>query len=271
MRVEHRMSLALGCSCLEEMVCTCIVIQQARRLYLMKVLLAICVASYLSGCTAPAKYVALPVDQRIHVTKAYSMPAHREGDEFVFSLTLPPQDQWRYPSNSRMQRKGYLDVYAPNLKKELMIEWIWIDINAHGGVNVFPADPIYLPWYTGKTGTGERVPYVPTERQLSSGDWYRVGYPQKQFHQALWVGKDKIYCVRSLFRTGGRTTWDQQHGVPEGAGYSFHVTCPFRFMDGRNAYFKISTGYGITADELKMNPDINEEKLAFIDAMLQPI
>ena len=87
------MSLALGCSCLEEMVCTCIVIQQARRLYLMKVLLAICVASYLSGCTAPAKYVAFPVDQRIHVTKAYSMPFHEIGDEFVFSLKLPPQDQ----------------------------------------------------------------------------------------------------------------------------------------------------------------------------------
>ena len=50
-----------------------------------------------------------------------------------------------------------------------------------------------------------------------------------------------------------------------------HVACPFHTTDGRDAWFKISTGYGITADEFKMNPDINEEKLAFIDAMLQPI
>lgn len=141
---------------------------------------------FLSGCTASAKYVAFPIDQRIHVTKAYSMPAHREGDEFVFSLILPPQDQWRYPSDSRMQRKGYLDVYAPNLKRELMIQWIWINMNSPMAKNTL-------------------------------------------------------------------------------------VACPFHTTDGRDAWLKISTGYGITADELKINPDIVEEKRAFIDSMLQPI
>lgn len=237
----------------------------------MNLIFGISIAVLLAGCTAPAKYVAFPANQRIHVTKAYSMPFHEIGDEFVFSLKLPPQDQWRYPLDSDMQRRGYISAHAPNLKRELMIQWIWINMSSPMAKNTLAKDPVYLPWHTGQIGSGERVPYVPTERQLKSGDWYRVGYPQELFHQAVWVGKDKMYCVRSLFRRGGRTTWDQQSGVPEGAGYSLHVACPFHTTDGRDAWFKISTGYGITADELKMNPGIVEEKLAFIDAMLQPI
>lgn len=225
----------------------------------------------ISGCSTPAKYVTFPVDAKISVTKAYSMPFHEIGDEFVFSVKLPRQDTWEYPSNSDMQRRGYLSVYAQGFKRELMIEWVWINMNSAMAKDVKANDPIYLPWHTGKVGTGERVTYVPTEEQMESGDWHRVGYPQQLFHQAVWVGKKKIYCVRSLFRRGGRTTWEQEQGAQDGAGYSVHMTCPFHTSDGRDAWLMISTGYGVSADEMKANPDVVEKKLAAVDELLQPL
>jgi hypothetical protein len=236
----------------------------------MRLFLIGIIALMVVGCTLPAKYATYPAGKPIRVTAGYTTREHTDGDEFVFSTVLPLRDDWSYSTTYPTEKSGRINASGGKSNRELKFEWIWISKSSPETENTIKEKEIYLPWYSDKKGDGTRISYTPTERQIKSGDWYSVGYPQKQFHQSMYKSSKKYYCVRSVFRRGGRTTWDQEHGAPDGASYSIYDTCPFRTTDGRDAYFKITSGFWVSKEEFAANPKVLDEKLAALDEFLQP-
>lgn len=230
----------------------------------------------MAGCQSSSQYLVYPVGERIVVKAGYKTPGKKIGDEFVFSVILP-EDEWVYSVESETERYGYLKPYGRHSRKELMIEWIWIDReSADTQQTINGEDPYYLPWYSGVKGDGTRIRYTPTENQLRYGDWHRGGYPQTQFRQVVYKGKQQFYCVRTVNRRGGYTRSPEEYTeeyfteVREGQ-YGIFDTCPFRTTDGRDAYFKISVRFNVSDEDIAVNPAIIEDNLKALDEWLKPL
>lgn len=231
---------------------------------------AMVVAVAVNGCSSKVKFDVQDGSTPFRVTGGYAVNGRAEGDELLFSFKLPERDSWRYAASLKSHRRGYVHFYGRETNSDVFFQWFWISRTSSETERTIKENGIFLPWYSGQKGDGTRIPYTPTERQLKSGDWYSVGYPQKQFQQSMYMGVKNYYCVRSVFRRGGRTTWEQEQGAPQGAGYSVYTTCPFRTTDGRDAYFKVSSAFFVRAEDAAANPDIVEQKLAALDELLKP-
>ncbi len=231
------------------------------------------IAVFLLGCSGAPPSMPYPSGQRITVTAAYDTHAHVPGDEFLFSVVLPPEEVWIYTPAFKTNREGRISVYASHAQHEVDLEWNWINRDSADERDTVKNDPFYLPWYSGKRGDGRRAMYTPTESQISSGDWYRVGYPQEQFTQSVSKGKQRFYCMRSVFRRGGRTTWDREHQPSgfNGPSFSVYDTCPFRTTDNRDAYLRFSMSFWIPEQELANNPNALDVRLDAMDAWLKPM
>lgn len=227
----------------------------------------------LAGCESAPPSIPYSVGQRIRVTAAYDTHVHKQGDEYLFSLILPQEEEWIYTPKYEMERSGIISTYAKHARREVTIEWNWINRYSATTKNVIKETPFYLPWYSGQKGDGRRVAYAPTGEQIKSGDWYRVGYPQRQFNQSMYKGNNKFYCVRSVVRRGGRTTWDQEHqpSIYSGPTFEIYDACPFRTTDGRDAYLMLSIILSILEKELASNPNALDERLDAMDAWLKPM
>lgn len=209
--------------------------------------------------------------QQVRVTSAYSPGPHKEGTEFNFAVRLPTTEAWTYTPKFRTEAHGRISIEGASTGRSIDYTWRWFDRQSpHIQRDLREGKLLHLPWYTGHKGDGSRIPYVPTEQQLKSGDWNSVGYPQPQFIQSMNKGRKPFYCVRALIKRGGRSTWAQQQGAPAGAGYEVNDFCGFRTTDGRDAVFSVKTFFFVTPDMAAANPDIVDQKLAEIDALLQP-
>lgn len=101
-----------------------------------------------------------------------------------------------------------------------------------------------------------------------------MGYPQRLYYDPMLKGKSQLYCIRALITRSGIVAWDAEQGtaslIPRNAAFELYYTCPLRTLDGRDAYFKIDTGFYVYGEELASNPNILDERLAEIDAWLEP-
>lgn len=230
---------------------------------------------FMAGCQSSLGYRIYPNGERIVVKSGYKTPGKIIGDEFVFSVILP-DDEWVYNADAQSELKGYLKPYGRHIRKELMIEWIWIDRDFHGTQHTIQERPYYFPWYSGVKGDGSRIPYRPTESQLRYGDWHRGGYSQLQFTQAVYRGKQQFYCIRAITRRGSYTRPPEAYieeyfsQIREGQ-YGVFDTCPFRTTDGRDAYFKISVRFNVSDEDIAANPAIIEGNLQALDEWLKPL
>src|SRR5690554_3349207 len=237
--------------------------------------IAIFLLILMAGCQSSLGYRVYPSGERIVVMAGYSFGPREMGDEFVFSLILP-DDEWEYNADAKAELKGYLKPHGRHSRKTLMIEWIWIDREFHGTQQTISEAPYYFPWYSGIKGDGARIPYRPTENQLRYGDWHRGGYPQRQFRQAVYKGKEQFYCVRTVFRVGRYTEPPEEYTeeyfaqVREGL-YEVYDTCPFRTTDGRDSYFKVTAAFNVFDEDIAANPEIVEDNLKGLDAWLKPL
>jgi hypothetical protein len=231
----------------------------------------------LLGCTSMPPDLVYPVGQRIIVTTGYDEYGRRViGKDFAFSVILPT-DEWSYYAKSKQASMGYLSLYGRQSGKELDVEWLWINRNsAETKETINGDDPYYLPWYSGVKGDGSRMLYTPTEKQLRYGDWHRAGYSQLQYRQVVYRGKRSFYCVRALTRRGHYTppvkeyTPEYLAQVREGL-YGVFDTCPFRTMDNKDAYFKVSVRFDVTAADIAANPQVIEDNLKALDEWLKPM
>lgn len=223
----------------------------------------------LAGCTSPAKIVEHPDGQPIRVTSAYNTQSHEKGNEYLFSIVLPRNGKWTFTENYQPIKKGYFTTESRVFKRSIRVRWNWELKDSPGIKRLIEEEGIYMPWYSGKIGDGSREYYTPTERQISSGDWFSMGYPRKQFIQSMYKGHRQYYCVRSVFQHGGRTAWDKNPAISAAASYSVYDTCPFRTVDGRDANFQIRTGFWVSAEDVSADPGIVDKKLAEIDALLE--
>ncbi len=226
------------------------------------------------GCSSPPPNLVYPVGKRIVVTTGYDMYGRRAvGKDFAFSVILPP-DEWSYYAKSTAASMGYLSPYGRLNRKELMIEWLWINRESTETKETFRERPYYFPWHTGVKGDGSRIFYTPTESQLRYGDWHRGGYSQIRFKQVVYKGKKPLYCVRTLARRGGYTppvkdyTPEYLAQVREGL-YGVFDTCPFRTTDNKDAYFKVSVSFNVTAADIAANPQVIESNLKALDEWLK--
>lgn len=237
----------------------------------MKVIALMMVLAAMAGCTTPAPSAVYVPGQKVSVTSTYSTAGHKEGTEFNFSVRLPTTDSWTYSPRYKTESSGLIVVEGIAHGVGITYSWSWFDrMSPHAQKDLREGVLLHLPWYTGHKGDGSRIPYVPTEEQLKSRDWYSVGYPQPQFIQSMYRGKKPFYCVRALVKRSGRSTFAQQQGAPAGAAYAVNDFCGFRTTDGRDAVFSIKTGFFVSAEAATADPIIVDKKLAEIDALLQP-
>lgn len=243
----------------------------------MKGLLIVFWVCVLMGCSSQPISKVYPQDQRIVVKAGYSELGHKTlGDEFVFSLMLP-EEEWVYDPKSEGPLMGFLRVYGRHSQRSLRIDWIWINReSAEMQKTIGGEDPYYLPWYSGVKGDGSRMPYTPTENQLRYGDWHRGGYSQRQFSQVIYKGRKSFYCVRTVTRRGEYTpppkAYTAQYLAQVRQGiYGVFDTCPFRTVDNRDAYFKVSVSFNVTNDDIAANPNIVDTNLAALDEWLKPL
>jgi hypothetical protein len=113
--------------------------------------LMMCLAGFLIGCNSTPSWKVYPNNQRIMVTTGYDEYGPRAiGKDLAFSVILPP-DEWSYYSKSDATSMGYLNPYGRKNRKELMIEWRWINRNSAETKETINGDaPYYLPWYSGR-------------------------------------------------------------------------------------------------------------------------
>lgn len=234
------------------------------------------VVTFLVGCESSPSRMVYPDGQRIVATTGYNQYGRRAiGKDFAFSVVLPP-DEWSYYAKSDAASMGYLNPYGRQSRKELMIEWLWINRESEETHDTLRHDPYYLPWYTGVKGDGTRIPYMPRESQLRYGDWHRAGYSQVKFRQVVYRGKKPFYCVRTLTRSGRYTppvkdyTPEYLAQVREGS-YGVYDTCPFRTTDNKDAYFKVSAHFNVSDGDISENPNILEDNLNALDEWLKPM
>jgi len=230
----------------------------------------------LSACASSPGYKVYPIGERVIIKSGYSDNGRRAvGNEFVFSLVLP-EDEWSYYADSRGPSMGYLSVYGENTRKNLMIEWLWLNKNREETKETIENSPFYFPWYSGIKGDGSRMFHTPTEKQLRYGDWHQNGYPQRQFRQIVYRGKKPFYCVRSVIRRGPSSPWQKEYTqeylrqVRPGL-YEVYDTCPFRTTDNRDAYFKISAAFNVSAEGIAANPAIVDDNLKAMDEWIKPL
>lgn len=237
----------------------------------MKVIVLMIVIAALMGCKTSAQSAVYLPGQHVRVTSAYSPGSHKEGTELNFLVRLPTTDSWSYSPRNKTKSSGLIVVEGIAQGVGITYSWSWFDrMSPHVQKDIREGRLLHLPWYTGHKGDGSRISYVPTEEQLKSGDWYSVGYPQPQFIQSMYKGKNHFYCVRALIKRSGRSTFAQQQGAPAGAAYSVNDFCGFRTIDGRDAVFSIKTGFFVSAEAAAVDPIIVDKKLAEVDALLQP-
>ncbi len=234
------------------------------------------IALMLIGCESSPSRMVYPNGQRIVATTGYDEYGRRAiGKDFAFSVILPA-DEWTYYAKSGSASMGYLDPYGRQSRKELMIEWLWINRESEETQMTLREKPYFFPWHTGVKGDGSRIPYTPTESQLRYGDWHRAGYTQVQFRQVVYKGKKPFYCVRTLTRSGRYTppvkdyTPEYLAQVREGS-YGVYDTCPFRTTDNKDAYFKVSVGFNVSSEDIAANPKIIEDNLEALDEWLKPM
>lgn len=237
----------------------------------MRVLLVMAACLSFVGCFHLDSEGRYSDGNRVTVSSGYGIGLRVSGDEYVFSLKMPPGEDWSYLRKYNSLERGYIKSRGVVSGKELMVEWEWLDLSKEQ--RAMKRFPFFQPWYTGVKGTGERVPYVPTELELSSGDWYRSGYPHPQFFQALSLGDKQYYCVRTLVQERGPTSWDRQiaGGMGDWRVYASIISCPFRTLDGRNAYLRVENRFLVTGEESSANPNALEDHLTALDLWLNPM
>lgn len=242
----------------------------------MKLLKCLAACIFVAGCVSVPPDLVYPVGQRIVVTTGYDAYGRRAiGKDFAFSVILPP-DEWSYYAKSQASSMGYLSPYGRRNRKELMIEWLWINRGSKETHETIRDEPYYFPWYTGVKGDGSRMVYTPTEKQLRYGDWHRAGYSQIQFRQVVYKGTKPLYCVRTVTRRGRYTppvkdyTPEYLAQVREGM-YGVFDTCPFRTTDNKDAYFKVSVSFDVTTADIAANPQVIEDNLKTLDEWLKPM
>lgn len=228
------------------------------------------------GCESVPRFLAYPEGQRIFVKTGYDMYGRRAiGKDLAFSVIMPP-DEWIYYAKSEEAIMGYLSLYGVKSKKKIMLEWLWINKESTELSRTLMKDPYYFPWYTGIKGDGSRIIYMPTESQLQYGDWHRGGYSQTQFRQVVYKGRNNFYCVRTVTRRGGYTppvndySFEYLTKIRPGT-YSVFDTCPFRRNDGKDAYFKVSSSFNVSEEDVADNPQIIEYNLKILDEWLKPM
>lgn len=237
----------------------------------MKFFTILCLIFITAGCSTShlPDFVEYPTGQPIVVTIGDNIQQHVAGDEFVFSVVLPENDRWTYPRKYPSANKGYIYPHGQVSRRELDMRWEWVAKRFIP--NYIKRVDFYFPWYSGIKGDGQRVYYVPTEVDLRYNEWYQSGYPQRQYTQSIYKGHKNYYCIRELTRRVGGSMQDQKNGIPMDGHYIIYDECPFRFRDGRDAYFSLKTSFWITGQQIAENSNIIDEKIAELDAFVQPV
>lgn len=219
-----------------------------------------------SGC-ASIEYAPQKV---YRVTGGYKEGAysHRSGSEFLFSV-LPPAGEWGHRKDKPWFRDDYGILQFENKKgMEIQFEWNW---QSDAALERNLVDNPYLaPWRNGAPPWTGRVPYKPTERQLKSGDWDQPGYRQLQWHDFRYFGERRYFCMTALAKSRqGLIEYGGVKRQPYNA-YSYVISCPFRVENRRTGVFIVRTGFSVTDQQIKENPERVDLNIEFIDKMLEP-
>lgn len=252
---------------------------------------------FLGGCAdaAKIKYVSPEPGERIVVTAGYEphpKQPHVRGDEFVFSFIPPAEVAWEYDYSNSFgwfqddwypTNAGYI-VLKSKIGKyaELRMSWIWIGsegIKSLLSTAKAEANLMSRPWYAGlKDDVRRRIYYTPDARSLRYGDWYRMGYVQRFFHEVIQRGKKQYYCLRGVSNISGALMWDAESRkssiLPKDAVWRVNYVCPFRTLDGRGGHWKLESSFSVSEKEMTAGVEPNQvldQRLAAHDAWLEPM
>lgn len=233
---------------------------------MMRGIIALATALCLVGCSS----IEVAPEKVYRVTGGYKPVASGalQGDEFLFSL-VPPKGEWAYVRSKPWTRlnDGRLR-FINQAYSAISFRWMWLsDLNLKTDLEGLPH---LAPWLNGPDPVMSRVPYVPTERQLKSGDWDQPGYSQRQWHHFRYLGIKRYYCLTALIkRREGMIQWGDTKRDPYNA-YSYNIGCPFRLTDGRHSSFIVRASFSLTDEQLRNDPTRVDRNVEIIDALLEP-
>lgn len=191
-----------------------------------------------------------------------------DGEEFQFSL-VPPKGKWAYVRSKPWTRLSAGRIqFISETGSAIRFSWNWnSDIQLESNLK---SRPHLAPWLYGPDPVMSRVPYVPTDRQLKSGDWGQPGYSQRQWHHFRYLGVKRYYCLTTLIkRREGMIEWGDTKQEPYN-DYSYIISCPFRLTDGRHSSFIVRAGFSLTDEQLRNDPTRVDRNVEIIDALLEP-
>lgn len=219
-----------------------------------------------TGCSS----IEFAPNKVYRVTGGYTPGAysHPSGDEFLFSIS-PPAGEWAYVKSKPWFRNDHARIEFESKKGKLVtFFWFWKpDIELErDAANI----PYVAPWRSGAPAGMGRMPYIPTERQLKSGDWEQPGYRQSQWHDFRYFGERRYFCMTSLAKS--REGLIEYGGVKQEPFnlYWYSISCPFRVENRRTGAFVVHVNFSITDQQFKEHPERVDMNIEFIDKMLEP-
>lgn len=244
----------------------------------------------LAGCVSRDIVTFSPKQgERITIASGYEFQPKTVrvgGNEFVFSFVPPTDRDWNHTYAvfkvfPDPKKAGYVVLNSDGKYGELYFEWYWIHAGAIKNIKNSD-DPIVLtarPWYTGVTGViGQRLYFTPNARALRYRDWYSMGFKQNFFADTVQRGPANYYCGRAVSTNSGALVWDDERKeasiLPKDANWIVEYGCPFRTMDGRDGYWRLTTNIRISGQDTTATRDrakLLDERLAALDLWLEPM
>lgn len=215
------------------------------------------------------------IDERIEVTAGYRVHHNeierwRAGDELVFSVILPADEQWLPGDIYRLNARGSLKVVGEESGQRLNIGWRWIALETELeriNQSANPYGVFYLPWYTEATGDIDKryADFPPRQTVSDPLPPYRN---QIVFLQPFKLA-DRHYCIRTVaYRHESDSA---EHSNAESFFYYFiYDICPFRTLDGRDAYLDIQFDFRVSEKELNTDPSYVDNWLDAWDQRFSP-
>lgn len=203
------------------------------------------------------------------VTGGYATGSQKKGNEFLFALKAP-MGEWRYHfRQSPLFDKtnfGYVAFYNPAGNK-IDFRWHWSSKRDIASDAV--SNPKSLPWYSGTEIQLGRTPEQPEDTRSDYRGCKGPACSRVLWRQFQLLGSNRYYCGSSLRRSWIPLFDDGNRKFPGRFSYDYIIYCPFRLLDGRNANLIVTSGFGITPEQLADNPDRPDENVAIIDRMLE--
>ena len=174
------------------------------------------------------------------------------GSEFVFSVVLPVDEEWIPNDRYRLNSYGYLDVQGKSMGSNLVISWRWTlkDYELRSlDRDVSRRSPIYLPWHTGQMGEIGRKQIENLPSPSSGGEVVFI---------EVLLRSNKYYCIRKVeFRQ-----------VSNDVRYYVDEQCPFRTLDGRDAFLVFKYFFDVRKSDLMPDSSHIDERINYWDQRL---